>query len=277
MMKTSFLPPLVFSCAVGLTLWGCNQTVAQIENVTTVGAPTAAKQANSADTPKLAVRPYSMSQLFADFRVKPPGNRPINIVWHGHSIVAGYHKSPQNQPFDSYPFLVWQGLNGRFPTASIANITTAIGGENSVQGAARFERDVLTHYPNLLFIDYAVNDRNQPLDKVEKAWRSMIESAQAQQVPLILMTPTGTRFNDLADPEDALAVRAELIRKLGKEYNVPVADLSRAWQAALDAGTPQESLLAQGLHPNRKSHDIAAQEILRVLDEMDAPSKDQKN
>ena len=264
-MKTKSVPVIAAVATAMAIGWSCVPASSQI-------ADEAATEPKN-DAPAMAemikappVRKYSVKQLFIDLRAKWPKNRTINIVWHGHSVPSGYHKTPQVKPFESYPFMVWQGLNERFPTAVVNSITTAIGGENSIAGAARFERDVLPYHPDLLFIDYAINDRSQPLDKVEKAWRFMIESAQAQQVPLILLTPTGTRMDDFKDPANALSIRAELIRKLGREYDVPVADLSRAWQAALDAGTPQESLLAQGLHPNRKGHDIAAAEILRTLD-----------
>ena len=86
-------------------------------------------------------------------------NRAINLFFHGHSVPAGYHKTSEVRPFDSYPFMVFHGLNERFPTAVINCITTAIGGETSVEGARRFEHDVLPHRPDLLFIDHELNDR----------------------------------------------------------------------------------------------------------------------
>lgn len=253
--------------------WGCVPASSQIANTAANETPGNAP----ATTTTQPIKHYSVKQLFIDLRKEWPKNRTMNIVWHGHSVPSGYHKTPKVEPFGSYPFMVYQGLNQRFPTAVINNIKTAIGGENSIQGAARFERDVLPYHPDLLFIDYAINDRSQPLDKVEKAWRFMIESAQKNEIPLVLLTPTGTRFDNFKDPKNALAIRAELIRKLGKEYNVPVADDSAAWQKVLDSGVDQESLLAQGVHPNAKGHAIAAKEILRTLDEMDANAKDAKN
>ncbi len=68
-------------------------------------------------------------------------------------------------------------------------ITTAIGGEDSVKGAARFERDGLSLRPDIIFIDYALNDRRQPEAEVEKAWRSMAKAAKAKGVPVIFLTP----------------------------------------------------------------------------------------
>jgi hypothetical protein len=69
-----------------------------------------------------------------------PTNRTVNIVCHGHSVVAGYFETPVVETFNAYPHLLHRGLNERFPHAVINVIVTAIGGENSEQGAQRFER-----------------------------------------------------------------------------------------------------------------------------------------
>jgi hypothetical protein len=61
------------------------------------------------------------------------------------------------------------GLAERFPHAVINVIVTAIGGENSESGAERFDRDVLSHRPDLVTIDYALNDRAIGLLRAEKA------------------------------------------------------------------------------------------------------------
>ena len=250
-----------------LFLWGCGQ-----KDTKSATEPVAAVQHVADTNQDQTTEPKSVQQLFVDLRAKWPKNRTINLVFHGHSVPAGYHKTPQVKPFDSYPFLVFQGMNERFPTAVINTITTAIGGENSVQGAARFERDVLPYHPDLLFIDYAINDRSLKVEDVEKAWRAMIESAQKHQIPLVLLTPTSTRFNHFDDPKDDLSVRAALIRRLATEYKLPLADVSARWTQVLQDGTDPETLLSQGVHPNRAGHEIAAKEILRVIDEMDAGS-----
>lgn len=210
----------------------------------------------------------SWSQLWEQLGESWPANRTINVVWHGHSVPAGYHVTPEVKPFESYPFMVHQGVKHRFPTAVINNLTTAIGGENSVRGAQRFTRDALSRDPDLLFIDYAINDRGLAVADVERAWCSMIEETVRRGVALVLITPTGTDVDDLADPGNVLAVRAELIRGLGRRHQVPVADVSAAWQEVIDSGTGQQTLLAQGNHPNRAGHEIAAAEILRAIDRL---------
>lgn len=195
-----------------------------------------------------------------------PKNRTIHVVFHGHSVPAGYHKTPEVKPFESYPHLVHLKLKEQYPKAVINVITTAIGGETSIPGAARFERDVISLKPDLIFIDYALNDRRQPADKVENAWLEMITAAKKANVPVILLTPTGDSSAKLDNPEDPLKQRAELIRKIAREQNVLLADVFAAWTAELEKGTPQTELLSQANHPNLRGHTLAAETIFKTLE-----------
>jgi len=205
-----------------------------------------------------AAEPALPPALLAEFEKDWPRNRTINLVFHGHSVPSGYHRTPEVKPFESYPQLVYQKISGRFPHAVINIILTSIGGEDSVSGAARFERDVLCHKPDVIFIDYALNDRRQPLEKVEAAWLGMISAAKKHDIPVILITPTGDSTADLTDERDPLCQRAALIRRLAKEENVLLADVFASWQAEVAKGTPQADLLSQPNHPNLRGHALAA-------------------
>ena len=209
----------------------------------------------------------ALAPLHAELVKKWPGNRTVNIVFHGHSVPAGYHVTPDVRPFESYPHLVHLGLKEAFPHAVLNVIVTAIGGEASPAGAARFAKDVLPHRPDLILIDYALNDRGVPLEETEAAWLSMIRAAKEAGVPVALITPTGDERADMGDPADPLSRRADLIRRIAAAENVILADVAAAWQAELAAGTPQNELLSQVNHPNLRGHRLAADVILRVLAE----------
>ncbi len=196
-----------------------------------------------------------------------PKNRTIHVVFHGHSVPAGFHKTPEVKPFESYPHLVNRKLKEQYPKAVINVITTAIGGENSLAGAARFERDVMSFKPDLIFIDYALNDRSQPADQVQAAWLEMIAIAKKANVPVVLLTPTGDASAKLSESADPLNVRAEMIRNMAKEQGVILADVFAAWKSELERGTPQADLLSQGNHPNLKGHTLAAETIFKTLQE----------
>ena len=142
-------------------------------------------------------------------------------------------------------------------------IVTAIGGENSEQGAKRFQHDVLTLRPDVVTIDYALNDRPIGLARSEKAWRQMIDMALAQHVKVILLTPTPDMKAHLDDPNDPLNQHAEQIRTLAAQYNIGLVDSLALFKSQIASGTPLATLMAQGNHPNQKGHEIVAQELLK--------------
>ncbi|MEM9348126.1 MAG: SGNH/GDSL hydrolase family protein [Planctomycetota bacterium] len=191
-----------------------------------------------------------------------PKNRRLNVVFHGHSVPAGYFKTPRVDTFNAYPHLTHLGLNKKYPNAHINVIITAIGGENSTAGAARFDEDVLPHKPDLLMIDYGLNDRGVGLERAEKAWRSMIESALEREVLVILLTPTAALRVDLNNADDPLNQHAEQIRQLAAEYNIGLVDSLDAFKQAVAQGKPLKELMSQGLHPNRQGHDLVAESLL---------------
>lgn len=179
-----------------------------------------------------------------------PKNRTITIVCHGHSVPAGYFKTPVVQTFDAYPHLLHLAIKKKFPTAVVNVIVTAIGGEASDTGAARFERDVMSLKPDVVTIDYALNDRRLGLPKARAAWESMISAAQKGGAKVILLTPSWDLSSPAEDP--TLPQHAAQIRDLAKKYGTGLAD---SFAAFLDA-KPREPFMSQSNHPNRAGHEL---------------------
>jgi len=192
-----------------------------------------------------------------------PTNHTINIVCHGHSVPAGYAHTPEVRTFDAYPYLLHRGLNERFPHAVINVIVTAIGGEDSESGAKRFKRDVLSLRPDVITIDYALNDRRIGLARAEKAWRAMIEAALQQNVKVVLLTPTGDLSAKLENQNDPLNQHAGQIRRLAAEYHVGLVDSLAQFIDYAHTSGKLSDLMAQVNHPNRKGHELVANELLK--------------
>jgi GH43 family beta-xylosidase/lysophospholipase L1-like esterase len=199
-----------------------------------------------------------LSELERDW----PRNRTINIVCHGHSVPAGYFKTPVVDSFNAYPLLLHRALKERFPHAVINVIVTAIGGEDAARGAARFERDVLTHRPDLLCLDYSLNDRRLGLEVARSAWVAMITQAQAAGAKVILLTPTPDTRAKLDDPADALVQHAAQVRQLAAAHGTGLVDSLARFQTELTRDTPLLDLLSQSNHPNTRGHQLVATALL---------------
>lgn len=212
---------------------------------------------------QVADRDTYLSDIVAELGKRWPESRTLNLVFHGHSVPAGYARTPAVNTLQAYPHRVLCGIKDRYATAVVNVITTAIGGEQSEQGAARFEAEVLTHRPDVLFIDYALNDRTIGLERSEKAWRSMIEAALARGVKVILMTPTPDLSEDIRSDAAPLNAYAQMIRRLATEYHVGLADSYACFRAKADAGEKMSSFMSQVNHPDARGHAVVAEEILR--------------
>lgn len=206
-----------------------------------------------------------LSDIVRALRAHWPENRTVNIACHGHSVPAGYFATPLVSTFDAYPHLLHRGLKDRFPFAVINVVVTAIGGETSDRGAARFERDVLGFLPDVVTIDYGLNDRRIGLALAEKSWRKMIERALAEGTMVILLTPTldAVQRNAVSEDEGALHAHAAQIRALAQEYGIGLADSYGTFQKYVERGGDLSDLLSWPNHPNRRGHELVAEALLR--------------
>ena len=208
-----------------------------------------------------------LAEVVARLAQSWPDNRTINLVAHGHSVPAGYFDTPTVDTFNAYPHLIHVRLKQRFPTAVINMIVTARGGEHSVSGATRFQRDVLPLKPDVLLIDYALNDRGLSLEQARQAWGQMIQQALDVGAKIILLTPTLDQRADLNDPADPLNRQANQVRQLAAEFGVGLADSFEASQAALRAGLKIDELMSHVNHPNRRGHEVVVGELWKWFPE----------
>lgn len=215
-------------------------------------------------TPNVSLSPNNYLQdVISGLSRQWPQNRTVNIVCHGHSVPAGYFRTPVVDTFNAYPHLLHRGLKEQFPYAVVNVIVTAIGGENSEAGAKRFERDVLALRPHIVTIDYCLNDRSIGLSRAEAAWTAMIVQAKAMGARVILLTPTPDTSARLDDPNDPLNRHAEQICRLARENDVALVDSLTLFKARVRAGEPLESFMSQSNHPNRKGHEVVAAELIK--------------
>ena len=208
-----------------------------------------------------------LADVSALFKKQWPTNRTVNVVCHGHSVPAGYFLTPVVDSLNSYPHLLFTGLKARFPFAVVNVIVTAIGGEDSERGAARFEKDVLSHNPDVVCIDYALNDRGLGVERSRRALVSMITKAKEKQIKVLLLTPTAALSAKLDNAGDPLNQQAAMIKALAKEQEVGLVDSLAEFQSYVTNGGKLADLMCHENHPNRKGHELVAKKLLEWFPE----------
>jgi lysophospholipase L1-like esterase len=204
-----------------------------------------------------------LSDLKSKMQIEWPKNKTINIVFHGHSVPAGYFKTPNVNTLQAYPNLTLKKLKEIYPFAVINTIVTAIGGENSVKGAQRFERDVLIHKPDIILIDYGLNDRKVGLEKAYSAWNVMIKQAKEQGIKVILLTPSPDQTVDFDNAENDLKKHASQIRTIATENQIGLADSYQAFEFLYSDKLELNQYMSQVNHPNERGHELIANELIK--------------
>lgn len=207
-----------------------------------------------------------LDKIKTELKKEWPKNRSINLVFHGHSVPAGYYKTPIVNTLESYPFQLLKELKVLYPYAVINIINTSIGGENSIEGATRFDSQVLTHKPDVLFIDYALNDLRVGLDKSYEAWQEMINKALKSDIKIILMTPSPDQRINVLETNNKLEQHKNQIMQLAKENGVGLIDSYELFKEKIIQGDSISKFMSQVNHPNEEGHQLIAKEILKYFE-----------
>ena len=211
---------------------------------------------------EVASKDIYLEKIKEEMKVEWPKNRTINLVFHGHSVPAGYFKTPVVNTLSSYPYLVLNGIKTLYPFAVVNIINTSIGGENAESGLKRFELDVLNHKPDVLFIDYALNDRGVGLERAKIAWEKMIRAALERNIKVILLTPSPDQKVDLRDDHSILDQHANQIKELAKTFKVGLIDSYSLFKDKVREGFSLVDFMSQVNHPNEKGHQLIASDIM---------------
>ncbi|MFM7741912.1 MAG: GDSL-type esterase/lipase family protein, partial [Verrucomicrobiota bacterium] len=172
-----------------------------------------------------------------------------------------------------------------YPQSAFSEINAAIGGTGSGLGVFRVQQDVLSKGPDLLFVEFAVNDGGaDPRDIIR--WMEGIVRQTWKANPKTDICFVYTLTEALSPPmlEGKLQRSASAMEKVADHYGIPsitlgmeVARLAKAgkllWKAKLPKTEAEKAALADrfvfaadGVHPHESTgHVLYAQAIVRSL------------
>lgn len=173
---------------------------------------------------------------------------PQKIIVYGTSLTAGNIWPPQMK----------SALDAAYPGLTTL-VNSGGSGENSVWGVANLATKVTSLAPDVVFIEFAVNDavtRSDYANRITPSQaranlNSMINSIQAArpncEIILQVMNPV---IGASATSRPNLALCQQIYRDVAKERGFLVIDHMSAWQALLDQGTADfYTHVPDGLHP----------------------------
>lgn len=185
----------------------------------------------------------------------------LTVVFLGGSLTWGANASDPNRT--SYRALIGEKLRSAYPEARWRFVDAAIGGTGSALGIFRVDRDVLNYQPDLLFLDFCLNDglysvTDASLSSYEAIVRRVLEKAACPVVPVLL----ASKENVLREKIEDMTRRTAHL-KLAEYYNLQPADvilgmreLHSEGKLDLDVAWPPE--LFDNTHPHDRGYAVYA-------------------
>jgi len=223
--------------------------------------------------------------------------RPVLMACIGDSVTHGCFELivganeeyvPVYRSERGYVNGVERRLRALYPAAAVTVLNAGISGDNSRGGLARIERDVLSFSPDLVTVNFGLNDSmnadtERGVEAYRRNMRSMFEKILASGAEGMLVTPNfmcshvsvtvegeglrGTAVRAAQVQNEGILKRyVDAAREVAREMNVPVADAYRRWEQMASCGVDTTALLSNGInHPTEEMHAIFEEEIIRAM------------
>ncbi len=184
----------------------------------------------------------------------------VTIVAFGDSITAGF---AVRRGFPSF----WkERLAQEYPDARIEMINSGSSGDTTQDGVARLDWAVLSYEPDLVTINFGINDcvlglglDDFEINLVEMVRR--IRAGPASEILLLSSQPLET------PPYSSLVLDYyQAIERVAGEMDVGFVDVYGAWMERVHHRIPLGSLILPGMdHPNEAGYRIIAEELMRLF------------
>ena len=203
-----------------------------------------------------------LPNVFAKLRA----NKPVTIVYFGGSITAGAGAS--NGDLTSYRARVGQWFEITFPNSKITNVNAAIGGTGSDLGAFRTGRDVLAHKPDLVFVEYAVNDGGAPPDMIDRSMEGIVRQIRRANPATDICFVYTFVVGWLGDFKAGRLVRSmQRDEIVAAHYGIPAVNVALpAARKLMDGGMTSEQFSKDGVHPTDAGYQIYTDALIGFLD-----------
>lgn len=179
----------------------------------------------------------------------------LKIAYLGGSITEGSGASPQSNRWST--LVTKEFFQKRFPNKTVIEVNAGVGGTCSDLGMYRMRKDFIAEEPDVVFVEFAVNDAGRSDPTASKPYMEGIvrQLAKLPKQPVIIFVLTTK-----AGGRDKLAVSIAAHKEVAAYYGIGVIDLDAyIWdlvdkgEAVWEKGVPG-TLTADGTHPNNDGY-----------------------
>lgn len=150
----------------------------------------------------------------------------ITVAYIGGSITEGYHDNLTLAEDEKWAKMTNNWLSEQYPEATFNYVNAGLSGTPSILGNLRLERDVLVSDPDIVFIEFAVNDGDATA--YHNAYESMVRTllTQDKDIAVVLL------FTIVENGHTC----QEYMTKVGENYDLPMISLPNSLWVEMQEG-----------------------------------------
>jgi len=192
----------------------------------------------------------------AKFIKKAQNGEDLTVAFVGGSITMG--GSANETSYDlCYAALTTKYLKEQFPSANITHINLGLNSTGSYINVHRLEKELLVNDPDLVFVDFSVNDTENALVRNTASYESLLRKiwnhTSNPAVVTIAMTAETWTFQERHAP-------------ICERYQIPMISYANAINDVLSKGYIKWSDISDdNIHPNVTGHGILSEIICAYL------------
>ncbi len=179
------------------------------------------------------------------------------IGYLGGSITMGSVATVQEKCYAYLSHLWWKE---KFPQATIEFVNAGIGATTSQFAVARVEEDLLAYKPDVVFVEFTVNDDTN--EHFKETYEGLLRKVYGHETKPAVITLQNAFYHDGVCAE-------EIHTPVAMHYDLPIVSFKKAVVERVIAGEIVESdITSDHLHPNDKGHALLAETVKYFLDQI---------
>lgn len=165
----------------------------------------------------------------------------IKAAYIGGSITEGYSDNITLKTEEKWVDMSTKWLNEQFPDSDITYVNAGLSGTPSVLGNVRLQRDVLQYDPDIVFVEFAVNDGGETIYK--NAYESLVRTLLTQDKDIaVVLLFTIVENGHTCQPH---------MSQIGENYGLPMISLpDSVWVEMQEGRMAWSDYSADQSHPN---------------------------
>lgn len=181
----------------------------------------------------------------------------VTVAYIGGSITQGSSAGEAK----CYAKLTTEWLQQQFPDANINYVNAGIGATGSFIGLARVDKDVLSYDPDLVFVEFSVNDTTQHTSLNKDAYAALLRKIWNYSTSPAIVTIAMTQENGTSFMEH----HAEII----KNFDLPMISYKDTILDVIDNGHIKwKDISNDNIHPNVPGHALLSNLITCYLQDV---------